>query len=76
MSIEIPTRADFERLEARIERLASAIEGATITPAPAWVSVAEAAKRKGVHPDTIKRAIAAGSLKSRGAGKMREVYLP
>lgn len=76
MSIEIPTREDFERLAAEVRQLRQVLEGATITPAPEWVSVAEAAKRKGVHPDTIKRRIADGTLKARGAGKLREVYLP
>lgn len=76
MSIEIPTREDFERLAAEVRQLREAIEGATVMPRPEWVSIAEAAKRKGVHPDTIKRRIEAGTIKARGSGKLREVYLP
>lgn len=76
MSIEIPTREDFERLAAEVRLLREVLEGATVTPRPAWVSISEAAKRKGVHPDTIKRRIEDGSLKARGSGKLREVYLP
>lgn len=76
MSIEIPTREDFERLAAEVRALRQVLEGATITPAPEWVSIADAAKRKGCSTDTIKRRIADGTLKARGAGKLREVYLP
>lgn len=76
MSIEIPTREDFERLAAEVRLLREVLEGATVVPKSEWVSIAEAAKRKGCHPDTIKRRIDAGTLKARGAGKLREVYLP
>jgi hypothetical protein len=76
MGIEIPTREDFERLAAEVRLLREVLEGATITPRPEWVSIPEAAKRKGVHADTIKRRIESGTLKARGSGKLREVYLP
>ena len=76
MSVEIATREDFERLAAEVRMLREILDGATVIPKPQWVSIAEAAKRKGVHPDTIKRRIEAGTLKARGSGKLREVYLP
>jgi excisionase family DNA binding protein len=76
MAIELPTREDFERLENEVRQLREAVKGATITPAPEWVSIREAAERKGCHPDTIRRRIDAGELKARGSGRLREVYLP
>lgn len=76
MSIEIPTREDFERLAAEVRALRQVVEAATIAPKEQWVSISEAARREGVHPDTIRRRISDGTLKTRGAGKLRRVYLP
>lgn len=71
--VEIPTREDFARLEAKVEMMIAKIDGATITPAPDWVSVSEAARRDGVSTDTIYRQIKAGERESRGSGKSRKV---
>lgn len=74
--VEIPTREDFERLTAEVRALRQVVEAATITRKEQWVSIAEAARREGVHPDTIRRRINDGTLKAHGAGKLRKVYLP
>ena len=43
------------RIEQKIERLTEALAGATVTPAPEWCSITEAARRLGVSPATIRR---------------------
>jgi excisionase family DNA binding protein len=71
--IDIATAEDIERVEAKLDRLTAMIEGATVSPAPEWVSMSEAARRKGVHRSTIDRWIKEQRLQARGAGKLREV---
>lgn len=74
--VEIPTKADFERLTAEVRALREVVEAATIAPKEQWVSISEAARREGVHPDTIRRRISDGTLKAKGSGKLRKVFLP
>jgi excisionase family DNA binding protein len=61
-------RAELARIEAKID-------GATITPAPVWCGITDAARRLGVSPSTIRRKAAMGELEARGTGKTRQVRL-
>jgi excisionase family DNA binding protein len=38
------------------------------TPEPQWVSISAAASSRGVHPDTIRRAIARGEIEAERFG--------
>lgn len=64
---------DLARLADTVERLEKKLEGCTITPAPEWLSIANAARALGVTPSTVHRRIASGSLEARNSGKLRQV---
>ena len=70
---EIATRADIDRLEALVSDLVTKIEGATITPAPEWLTVAQMAVKLGVSRKTVSRRIESGEIEARGSGKTRMV---
>lgn len=65
----------FEQLASKIDRLEKKLDGATIIPKPQWVTVSEAARHYGKHPDTINRWIERGKLESRGEGTLRRVRI-
>lgn len=65
----------IDRLEAQIDKLLRIVERSTVTPAPEWVSVSEAARIEGCSATTIRRMVDAGKLEARGAGKARRVRL-
>lgn len=73
MPAQIATTEDLAALHAEIRAIRQMLEGATVIPAPEWVSIKEAARRMNVTPETIRNRIARGQLKSRRAGRMREV---
>lgn len=70
--IDAETLATLQQHLARIE---AKIDGATITPAPEWCGIKEAASRLGVSTATIRRKAAIGELDARGTGKTRQVRL-
>jgi excisionase family DNA binding protein len=70
--IDAETLATLQQHLARIE---AKIDGATITPAPVWCGITDAARRLGVSPSTIRRKAAMGELEARGTGKTRQVRL-
>ena len=65
----------LQRMEKSMGDLHARLDGATVVPAPEWLTIAEAAKELGVHPDTIRRRIEAGSLEAKGYGKTRRVKI-
>lgn len=60
-------------LTAEVRALRQAIDGATIKPAPEWLSISKAAAALGVSTATVRRRIETGEMKARGSGKLREV---
>ena len=64
---------DLAALREQVARLERRIDGATITPAPEWVPVPEAARRLHVSPQTVHRWIREGRIEAKGAGKARRV---
>lgn len=78
---QIATKSDvlsvFDRLDRRLSRLQAMIEGATITPAPEWLTVTEAARVTGRSRQNIYDKIKAGELKTKcPAGGARLVMVP
>ncbi|MBC7156690.1 MAG: helix-turn-helix domain-containing protein [Rhodobacteraceae bacterium] len=71
--MNLATSQDIEALRRAIEALAARIDGATIVPAPEWVSVADAARRLGVSAQTVRRWISRGEIEARGHGRLRRV---
>lgn len=68
--------AALNRMEARLERLEALLSRATVTPAPEWVSICEAARIQKVSDETIRRWVREGKIESNGkAGKARKVRL-
>lgn len=67
--------ADLQRLSDQVDRLTRMVEGATITPAPTWHTISDAARKLGVDPSTIHRKIDRGELKAKGAGRTRRVMI-
>ncbi len=65
----------FEQLSAKLDRLEKKLDGATVIPKPEWVSITEAAKHYGKHPDTINRWVERGKLEARGEGSLRRVRI-
>ena len=49
------------------------IKGATIKPAPQWLSIPDAAKALGCSKDTIRRRINSGEMQARGSSRLRKV---
>ena len=58
-----------------ISEMKIAMARSTITPAPEWVPIREAARFMGVTPQTIRRKIDAGQIEAKGNGKTRLVRL-
>lgn len=65
----------LDQIVAKLDRLEKAIAGATITPAPQWLTIKAAAEKLGCNPSTIHRKIAAGELRAKGANKTRRVFI-
>lgn len=63
----------LKRIEGRIGELDAKIEGATITPAPEWLTISEAARKMEVDRTTIHRWADTGRIEVRGSGKTRRV---
>lgn len=74
MPAQIATAEDLAALHAEIRAIRQMLEGATITPAPEWVSIRDYMTRHGIKSaSTVYRKIEAGELEARGRGKSREV---
>lgn len=63
----------LERLESKLDAVLDALRGATVVPAPEWITIPEAAKRLGCSTDTIRRRVTNGSMQARGYGKLKRV---
>ena len=70
----VPTER-LNALEQKLDRLFKAVEGATITPKPEWVSIPDAVVALKVSRHTIYRKIGTGELKAKGSGKTRRVLI-
>lgn len=66
---------EIEALRAEVRALRLMLEGATVTPAPDWVSIGDAAKHYDVDVSTVHRWIGNGRIEAKGAGKMRRVKI-
>ena len=66
---------EFRALISEVRALRERLDGATITPRPEWLTIAQAAEALGVSRDTIRRRINSGELEARGSGKTRRVRL-
>lgn len=73
--IVVADHAEIEALRDELRAIRGLIEGATIIPAPEWVSIPDAAAHFGVHVSTIHRKIDKGEIEARGAGKLRRVKI-
>ena len=71
--IAITGADEIAALHSELRAIREMLEGATIIPAPEWVSVSDAAAHFGVHVSTIQRKIERGELEARGSGKTRRV---
>ena len=68
LTIDIgPLYARLEGVERQLHALSGTIE--SLARQPRWVGVAEAASELGVHPRTVRRALARGELPSRRVGR-------
>lgn len=63
----------LKRVENSLGDLHSRLDGATVIPAPEWLTISEAAARLGVDRSTVHRRIASGTLEAKGNGKLRRV---
>ena len=63
----------LHRMEKSVGDLHARLDGATVVPAPQWLTVTDAAKALGVDRSTVHRRIANGTLQARGEGKLRRV---
>lgn len=63
------------RIEAVLAEIKALLSRATVTPAPEWVGISEAAAMRGCSASTIRRMIDRGELEAKGAGKARRVRL-
>lgn len=70
--IEIP---ELKQMMAELRTIRQMLEGATVTPAPQWMTIGAACETLGVSRATIHRKIAAGELEAKGSGKTRMVRL-
>jgi len=66
----------FMQMMRDISEIKQGLTRATVTPAPAWVTVTEAARILGVTPGTVRRKIDKGEFEARGKGKARQIKLP
>lgn len=69
-------RDDFMRMMQEVSEIKLALARATVTPAPEWVGIPEAARILGVTPGTVRRKIDKGEFEPRGKGKGRQIKLP
>lgn len=65
----------LDRMERLIMDLAARLDGATVTPAPEWLTIGQAADKLGVDRSTVHRRIAGGSLQAKGDGRLRRVLI-
>ncbi len=65
--------ARLGQIEAKLDAVLAALRGATVVPAPEWITIPEAAKRLGCSTDTIRRRVTNGSMQARGYGKLKRV---
>ena len=65
----------LDRMERLIIDLAARLDGATVTPAPEWLTISQAAERLGVDRSTVHRWIEAGRLQAKGHRKQRRVLV-
>lgn len=70
--IDIP---ELKLVMAELRTIRQMLEGATVTPAPQWMTIAEACSALGVSRATVHRKIASGELEAKGSGKTRMVRL-
>lgn len=63
----------LSRIEADLAEIKALLKGATIQPAPEWVSISHAARIMQVSEETIRRWIRTGRLEAKGANKARRV---
>ena len=70
--IDLATREDLRRLEAKIDALS-----AIMTPAekPQWRTYADAARVLACSTDTISRRVKSGELQAMGNGRGRRVWI-
>ena len=73
--IVVADQGEIDALRAELRAIRSILEGATITPAPEWVSIERACEIYRVGKSTIYRKINDGSLEAKGVGKMRRVKI-
>lgn len=66
MSIEIPTREDFARLESKLDRLL-----AQQPVRDEWLTIEQACKEAGVSAATIRKQAREGKIEAKGRGKLR-----
>lgn len=66
---------DLRLLREEVAALAKALAGATVIPAPQWVTPAEAARRLNVNSSTVQRRIAAGSMEAKTINGKRMVKI-
>lgn len=66
---------DFRALASEVRQLRETVERATITPAPIWITIPEAAVALGCSVATVRRRIDSGEIEARGTGKLRRVRL-
>lgn len=67
------SKGALDQIFDRLGTIENNLAGATIIPAPEWVSIQKAADFAGVSKDTIRRRIVDGSMEARGTGKLRQV---
>lgn len=65
----------LDRMEALLRDLAARVEASTITPAPVWLTAAQAGRKAGVSRSTIYRWAESGQIEAKGAGKARKFRL-
>lgn len=68
--------AALDALRADLAEVKRLLIGATVTPAPEWVSISQAAALKECSASTIRRMIDAGEIEANGkTGKARKVRM-
>ena len=65
----------LDRMERLIMDLATRLDGATVTPAPEWLTVAEYAQHVGRTTRTVRNWIDCGMVETKRQGNVRLVRL-
>ena len=65
----------LDSIRAELAEIKALLQRATVTPAPDWVSIGEAARIRGVSTSTIRRWIDLGQLEATGTGKARRIKI-